>query len=106
MTTSTVLGTWRDRRRFARCQRRLHHDAGAGRPVERDGRAHVEYRCVPCDVRWVRPVDTDIDVEDVVRADLGDGTVYGWVTAVEGDRITLLSDGTTHTADRWRVQVY
>ncbi|MEV1010445.1 hypothetical protein [Streptomyces sp. NPDC049881] len=102
------MGTWRERRRLARCRGRLGHDPAPGEPVERDGRALVAYHCAECGTRWTRPVEQDIGEEDVVRVDLPDRTVYGWVASVDGDRITMTDSATRtrHTADRWRVRVY
>jgi transposase-like protein len=73
-----------------------------------EGKAHVRYTCVRCHRQWDEPVEYQIDAGDVVRADLDDRTIYGFVEEVSGDRIRIQELG-THTmywADRYQVMIY
>lgn len=53
-------------------------------------------------------MEDDLDVGDVVRADLTDETIYGFVADLDGDRVLVAESGLGGGVwcDRWRVQSY
>ncbi|WP_328494618.1 hypothetical protein OHS59_19140 [Streptomyces sp. NBC_00414] len=79
-----------------------------GSPVSIEGRDSVGYACDRCGHTWSRPVETDVDVYDIVRVDLPHATLYGTVWQVEADRV--LVRGTAgewlRWVERWRVITY
>ncbi|MFE7031622.1 hypothetical protein ACFU9Y_15035 [Streptomyces sp. NPDC057621] len=72
------------------------------------GREVVGYTCDHCAHTWSRPVETDVEVYDIVRADLPDATLYGTVWQVQTDRIQVRGSGGAwlRWVERWRVVVY
>ncbi|SPF05998.1 hypothetical protein SMA5143A_6818 [Streptomyces sp. MA5143a] len=68
----------------------------------------VAYRCDHCSNAWARPVEDDLDVHDIVRVDLPDGTLYGDVRQVEDDRVQVRGPGGEWLlwVERWRVILY
>jgi hypothetical protein len=78
------------------------------RPVTVAGCEAVGYLCDHCAHAWTRPVETDVEVYDVVRVDLPHATLYGTAWKVETDRIQVRGTGGDWLlwVERWRVIVY
>ncbi|MFH8464104.1 hypothetical protein [Streptomyces sp. NPDC017991] len=72
------------------------------------GRDVVGYACDHCAHTWSRPVETDVDVHDVVRVDLPHATLYGTVRQIRTDRVQVRGSGGEwlRWVERWRVIVY
>ncbi|MFE1800933.1 hypothetical protein ACFW9L_32905 [Streptomyces sp. NPDC059517] len=82
-----------------------------GSPTSAGGREVVGYTCDRCAHTWSRPVETDVDVYDIVRVDLPDVTLYGTVWQVRTDRIQVRGTSGAGGAwlrwvERWRVIIY
>ncbi|GAB2572328.1 hypothetical protein GCM10027168_01340 [Streptomyces capparidis] len=93
----------------AGCRDCREREAGAGEPLTTEsGDRVVRHRCERCGRQWSRPVEHDLDVHDIVRADTPRGPVYGEVRAVDGERIGIRDSETGRLlwVERWRVQVY
>ncbi|MEU0677563.1 hypothetical protein ABZ330_32655 [Streptomyces sp. NPDC006172] len=90
------------------CPRCFVEAARQGRPTTVEGRDVVGYRCDRCSNEWVRPVEDDLDVHDVVRVDLPNASLYGEVWRVEGDRVQIRGTGGVwlRWVERWRVVVH
>jgi hypothetical protein len=70
--------------------------------MESDGLPVTRQRCSRCAGEWDRPVETDLDTQTFVRADLDDETVDGFIDEIDGDRIRVRG----RWAQRWQVQEY
>ncbi|MDT0342038.1 hypothetical protein [Streptomyces litchfieldiae] len=72
------------------------------------GRDVVGYLCEHCAHAWSRPVEDDLEVYDIVRADLPEATLYGTVWQVEADRVQIrgTGGGWLRWVERWRVIGY
>ena len=79
-----------------------------GKPMTVEGRDVVGYVCDHCAKAWSRPIEDDLDVYDIVRADLDDRTLYGTVWQVDDDRVQVrdTSGGRLLWVERWRVLLY
>ncbi|MGJ5756721.1 hypothetical protein [Streptomyces galbus] len=79
-----------------------------GVPVTVEGCDVVGYHCEQCTHAWNRPVESDLGVHDIVRADLPDVTLYGSVRQVEGDRVQVLVSDSRRLLwiERWRLIAY
>ncbi|MFF8960363.1 hypothetical protein [Streptomyces sp. NPDC014894] len=90
------------------CPRCFTEEVRHGAPVSAAGRDAVRHVCRTCAHTWLRPVETDIDVHDTVRADLPDRTLYGTAWQVEDDRVLVRGSGGEFLVwvERWRILVY
>ncbi|BFO13909.1 hypothetical protein SHKM778_02970 [Streptomyces sp. KM77-8] len=79
-----------------------------GTPPRADGPCAVGYTCDRCGHVWSRPVETDLEIHDTVRADLPDATLYGTVRCLEDDRVLLRGPGGDwhRWVEHWRVILY
>ncbi|WP_189774967.1 hypothetical protein [Streptomyces tauricus] len=79
-----------------------------GRPLSVGGRDMVGHTCDHCAHTWSRPVETDVEVYDIVRVDLPHATLYGTVWQVQTDRIQVRGSGGEwlRWVERWRVIIY
>ncbi|CAL9439579.1 hypothetical protein [Streptomyces sp. enrichment culture] len=68
----------------------------------------VCYLCDRCGHTWSRPVETDLEIHDTVRANLPHATLYGSVHRLEDDRVLIRGTaGDWHRwVERWRVTLY
>ncbi|MFF7391521.1 hypothetical protein ACFZAE_24135 [Streptomyces scabiei] len=90
------------------CPRCLVEQVRLGSLVSVAGRDVVGYVCGRCEHSWSRPVEDDLEVYDIVRADLDDRTLYGTVWQVDDDRVQVrdTSDGRLLWVERWRAILY
>ncbi|MBD0838646.1 hypothetical protein [Streptomyces sp. TRM68416] len=90
------------------CPRCLVEQVRPGRRLSAAGRDAVGYLCARCGHAWSRPVEDDLEVDDVVRADLDDRTLYGTVRQVDGERVQVrgTGGGSLVWVERWRVVLY
>ncbi|MEV7433300.1 hypothetical protein [Streptomyces griseoviridis] len=79
-----------------------------GRPTTVEGREVVAYSCERCAHEWNRPVEDDVEIDDTVRVDLPEATLYGSVQQREGDRVQVRGPAGAWLlwVERWRVIVY
>ncbi|MFF9085671.1 hypothetical protein ACF1BE_04505 [Streptomyces sp. NPDC014991] len=90
------------------CPRCLAEEVRTGSLVPAAERGAVGYTCGRCGHSWSRPVEDDLDVYDIVRADLPERTLYGTVRQVGDDRVQVLdtSSGRLLWVERWRTILY
>lgn len=90
------------------CPRCLVEEVRTGSLGSVAGRDVVGHDCARCGHAWFRPVEDDLDVYDIVRADLSERTLYGTVRQVEDDRVQVLDTSSRRLlwVERWRVVCY
>jgi hypothetical protein len=89
------------------CPRCLVEQVRLGSLVSLAGHDVVGYVCTRCGHSWSRPIEDDLEVYDIVRADLDDRTLYGTVWQVDDDvQVRDTSSGRLLWVERWRVLLY
>jgi hypothetical protein len=71
-------------------------------------RGAVGYTCGRCGHSWSRPVEDDLNVYDIVRAELAERTLYGTIWQVEDDRVQVFDTNSRQLlwVERWRTTLY